>query len=498
MTTRKLFMAGLMTETNTFSPIITTLADFEEQGLYRGDGTRHAPDALHLLAMSHWRKLAKADGWDIAEGLAAFAQPAGATDSDCYGFLRDALLDDLRQAGEVDVVLLNLHGAMVAEGIDDCEGDLLQAIRQITGPDVAIGALLDLHAHLTPAMVRSADLLVSYKHYPHDDIADRADELFRLASEVVDRKIAPVPAVADCCLIGLWPTTGPAMASIVDSMTDLEKRPGMLSVSLVHGFPWGDVKHAGSRTLVYADGDTGKAEAAALEIAEQFHTAREAVASRYRSIEEALDAAADIAHGPIVLADMADNAGGGAPSDATFLLQAMFARGTTDAVSGCYFDPQSVERCFAVGVGASARIELGGKHGAASGPSLSIEGRVMALKSDHWQTGLGGSRIPLGRSALVETRGILIAICSVRAQVFAPDAFTGLGVDVEAMHVIAVKSTQHFHSRFAPIAREIIYVAAPGAISPQYDLLSFAKRDRDVWPISRDAPPPRLLEMKAT
>lgn len=497
MTMRKLFMAGLMTETNTFSPIKTDLVAFEEQGLYRGDGTRRAPEALHLLAMSHWRKLAKANGWYIAEGLAAFAQPAGPTDMHTYGTLRNALLDDLRQAGRVDLVLLNLHGAMVAEGVDDCEGDLLEAIREIAGPHVAIGALLDLHAHLTPAMVRSADLLISYKHYPHDDIVDRASELFHLTSDVVDNKITPVAAVADCRIVGLWPTTESAMASIVRDLTNLESQLEIVSASLIHGFPWGDVEDAGARALVYADGDPGRAEAAALGIAKRFHAEREAVASRYHSIEEALDEAANVAEGPVVLADMADNAGGGAPSDATFLLQAMLERGMTQAVSGCYFDPESVQRCFAAGVGATVRLELGGKHGAASGPSLSIEPKVVALQNDHWQTGLGGSRVHLGRSALVEADGILIAICSMRAQVFAPDAFTGLGVDVEAMHVIAVKSTQHFHSRFAPIARRVLYVATPGAISPQYDQLPFVKRDTDVWPICADPRPPRLLDMKA-
>ncbi|RDC60862.1 Microcystinase C [Alteripontixanthobacter maritimus] len=498
MTNRAVFIAGLMTETNTFSPIKTDLGAFEEQGLYYGDGTRRAPDALHLLAMSHWRALADDKAWTTVESLAAFAQPAGPTNRDCYEAFRAAILDDLQRAGEVDLVLLNLHGAMVAEGLDDCEGDLLQAIREITGPDVAVGALLDLHAHLTPAMVRSADLIISYKHYPHDDIVERAAELFRLTSDVASHRISPAAAVADCRLIGLWPTTGPAMASIVNELTELEKRPDILTASLVHGFPWGDVEDAGARALVYANGNPGSAKAAALYIARRFHSQREAVSSRYHSIEQALDEAAKVAEGPIVLADMADNAGGGAPSDSTFLLQAMLERGMSNAIIGCYFDPQSVERCFAAGNGASARLELGGKHGIASGPSLPVKVRVIALEQDHWQTGLGGSRVHLGRTALVDAGGIFIAICSVRAQVFAPDAFVGLGVDVETMHVVAVKSTQHFHSRFAPIARRVIYVATPGAISPQYDRLPFTKRDSDVWPINADPPPPHLLDLKAT
>ncbi|KLE31483.1 M81 family metallopeptidase [Aurantiacibacter gangjinensis] len=490
------FIAGLMTETNTFSPIPTDDTSFEEQGLFRGDGTVRAPEALHVLAMTHWRERAEAGGCRVTESIAAFAQPAGPALADTYVGLRDDILFDLRAAGPVDCVLLNLHGAMTAEGTEDCEGDLLSRVREIVGPGVAVGALLDLHAHLTPAMIAASDLLVAYKHYPHDDIVERAAELYVLVHDIVEGRIDPVAGVADCRMIGLWPTSEPAMTSLVEQMKQVEHKEHVVSASLVHGFPWGDVPHAGSRALVYADADRDLAETQALELAEAFFAMRGRSAMPHVSLDKAIDFARAGEDGLTVLADVSDNAGGGAPSDSTFLLAAMLEGEVTRAASGCYYDPEAVEACFAAGEGEVVELRLGGRHGELSGEPLALGATVLQLKESHWQTGLGGSRVSLGRCAAVQVQGVAIVICSLRAQVFAPDAFTGIGVELSDIHCVAVKSTQHFHSRFAPIAKRILYVATPGAISPRYDKLGYERRDTDVWPLVEDPAQPRILSME--
>ena len=168
----RVFTGGIATETNTFAPMPTGMATFRDRG-YWPAGTH--PDQMFYFAGPLWaaRLRGKPKGWDMVEGLVAGAQPSGTTTRACYEALRAELLDDLKKALPVDMVVLGLHGAMVAEGYDDCEGDLLQKVREIVGPGVVVGAELDPHCHLTTEMVDSADLLIAYKEYPHTDVLER-------------------------------------------------------------------------------------------------------------------------------------------------------------------------------------------------------------------------------------------------------------------------------------------------------------------------------------
>jgi len=185
----KLFIAGLATETNTFAPLPTGRAAFLAD-YSRRNGTR-APPSLSNIGLKAWRELAEADGHEVVESISTFAQPGGTTLRGVYEELRDTLLDDLRAALPVDGVLLFMHGAMVAEGYDDCEGDTLEQVRALIGPDVTIGVEIDLHCHLTEAMRRAADVMVIYKEYPHTDIVDRARDLYPLVIGTAERRIRP-------------------------------------------------------------------------------------------------------------------------------------------------------------------------------------------------------------------------------------------------------------------------------------------------------------------
>jgi microcystin degradation protein MlrC len=186
--------------------------------------------------------------------------------------------------------------------------------------------------------------------------------------------------------------------------------------------------------------------------------------------------------GPIVLADVADNAGGGAPSESTPILRRLVDRGVKGAAIGCFWDPIAVQFCIEAGVGASFDLRVGGKCGVASGLPVDLRVTVMAVAEAHSQTGLSGGRTPFGASAWVHADGIDIILTSQRGQVFNPDAFTGLGCTLADKRVVVVKSTQHFYAGFAPIAREVRYVAAAGAIGPDYASIPFTKRTTPYWP----------------
>ena len=476
----KLFIAGFDTETNTFAPLPTGRRAFADGFVAHGDATRQ-PENYCSAQLYVWRKRAEERGWRVAESLCAFAEPGGVIVRAVYEGFRDEILADLRAAMPVDLVIVALHGAMVAEGYDDCEGDLLQRMRGIVGDHVPIGAELDLHCHITDAMVGSATALVAYKEYPHIDIPDRAEDLFRIIADAAEGKTRPMMAAASCRMIGTYRTTEQPLRGFVDRMLALEGHDGIISVSLGHGFPWGDVADVGTKILVVADGDRGKAERLARDLAEDFFAMRDEVASRFLTVDEAIDRALAIAGGPVVIADVSDNPGGGAPGDATFVLRRVLEHGLTNVASGYYCDPIAVRACAEAGLGARFSLRIGGKTGVASGDPVDLDVTVRGLADEVTQR-FGAAPVPMGESAWVEAAGIHLVLTSLRTQVFHPEGMTKLGLDLGGCKLVIVKSTQHFHAGFAPIAKAILYAAAPGTLRSDLANLPYTKLKTPYWP----------------
>ncbi|WP_354318528.1 M81 family metallopeptidase [Pseudacidovorax sp. 1753] len=478
----RVFSACLATETNTFAPMPTGMASFRDRGYFKAG---EHPDTMVFFAGPLWaaRLRGKEAGWILKEGMVAAAQPSGTTTRQAYEGLRDELLADLRAALPVDMVVLGLHGAMVADGYDDCEGDLLARVRAIVGPDVVVGAELDPHNHLTAAMVDNADLLIAYKEYPHTDVLDRAFELVDLCAAQVQGRVRPVAAVVDCDMIVTMHTSRQPARGFVDRIQALEGREGILSISVSHGFAWGDVPDMGTKLLVYADGDAAKAQALARQLADELIGLREALAVSYPAIDAALDEALAFEGGPVIIADGADNPGGGAAGDSTFILRRMLERGIGNAAIGPMWDPIAARIAFEAGAGARLALRIGGKIGPLSGDPLDLDCTVKAVMPEMVMTGLGGAPFPVGDSALVETAGIEILLITLRNQAMGTDAFTQLGCDLAAKKIVVVKSSQHFQASFSKVGRHVIYAAAPGAVTLDLRTLPYRKVRRPKWPL---------------
>ena len=478
----RVFSGSLATETNTFGPMPTSLASFRDRGYYPAG---HHPDQLTLFSGPLWaaRLRGRAKGWDLVEGMVAGAQPSGTTTRHAYETLRDELLGDLRAALPVDMVLLGLHGAMVADGYDDCEGDLLTRVRAMVGPDVVIGAELDPHNHLTDAMVSNADLLISFKEYPHTDILERGLELVDLCAAKREGKIKPVAAVVECEMAVTIHTSRQPARGFVDRIQNLEGKDGVLSISVTHGFAWGDVPGMGTKMLVYTDGDAAQAQALARQLADELIAMREALTVSFPSIDASLDAALAFDGGPVVLSDGADNPGGGAPGDSTFVLRRMVERGIRNAAIGPIWDPVAVRIAFDAGTGARLMLRIGGKIGPASGDPIDLECTVKALKTEMVMTGLAGTPVQMGDCARVEAAGIEIVLITLRNQAMGTDVFTQLGCDLAAKKIIVVKSSQHFYASFSKVARHVIYVGAPGAMALDLSTLPYRNIRRPKWPM---------------
>jgi microcystin degradation protein MlrC len=421
----------------------------------------------------------------VIEGMVAAANPGGLVTRAAYETLRDELLADLQAAMPVDIVLLGLHGAMVADGYDDCEGDLLARVRAIAGSRAVVGAELDPHAHVSALMVQSADVLIAFKEYPHIDVRERAEELVTLCRAKATGEICFAPALVDCEMVVPIHTTRDPGRALVQRMQSLEGRDGILSVSMIQGFATGDVPDMGSKVLVYADGDQAKAQRLARELADEVIGLRDQLMVRYLDVDTALDRALAADGGPIVLADRSDNPGSGASGDSTFILRRLLERGITHAALGPLWDPIAVRIAFDAGVGARIALRIGGKTGPLSGDPVDAECTIRALIPDMMQASqAGGTPSPMGDCALVSTGGVDIVLNAVRTQALDYGLFAQLGCDPTAKKIIVVKSAQHFHASFAKVAREIIYVGAPGSADPNYANLPYKKIRQPKWPIS--------------
>jgi len=474
------FFAALATETNSFSSIPTAEAAFA-LGQRRGEAVFGDRGMYGEMARS-LRDLVAAEGGVVSPGVFAFAQPAGPTVQAVYERLRDALLEDLRAALPVDVVMLSLHGAMISQQCWDCEGEILTMVREVVGPSVPVGAVLDPHAHLTDTMIDRATVLCFMKEYPHTDGVARLGDAWRICLATLRGEVDPRAAVHDCKMVSFWPTQSGPMRGVVDRQLAQEGRDGILSISFVHGFPWGDTPVTGAKMLVYADGDPDKAARLATELGREIWDLREETQIRQLSIEAALDRMGAANVGPLVVADIADNAGGGAPADSTFVARAILERGLTDVGLAIFYDPQAVAFCHEVGVGAEIDLRVGGKLGPTSGDPLDVHATVRGLARKATQIGLSGGLVALGDAAWIEVAGVHFILASERTQCFHPTAFTALGLDPTTLRSVVVKSTNHFRAGFDAIATDVVYVDAPGAIRSDFAAIPYRRFTSPYWP----------------
>jgi microcystin degradation protein MlrC len=475
----KIFAAGIATETNTFSPVLTSLDDFlVQRGKDVAEG-RIEDSSFDLCEI--WGKQAQARGDEFVFSLMAWAQPSGVTVKSAYDDLRDEILNDLRAAMPVDVVLLMLHGAMVAQGYEDCEEDIIRRVREIVGPFVAIGVELDLHCHLRQAKIAPADVVLTYKEFPHIDINDRARELFDLTIATKLGSVRPTMALFDCRMIGLYPTSRQPLRALVDAMTEAEQRKGVLSISFGHGFPFADLPHVGAKMLVVTDNDHAFAEQVAREFGLRVYGLRHEIGFDSLSLpmEDALSKALAGNRTPVVVADQSDNVGGGAPGDATFVLRWLLDHHAEDVAMAIFYDPEVVKIAKKAGPGARLPIRLGGKMGPFSGDPVDIDVKVLSVLDNyvHAFPQMSGKPVlfALGDVAALRCGSIDLVVSSLRCQCYCASIFSDLGIDPKAKRLLIPKSAQHFYGAFASIASEVIYMAAPGAVPPDPKRISYRR-----------------------
>jgi microcystin degradation protein MlrC len=486
-----IFLAALAHETNSFSPIPTTLRAFEEGILYRPGGAEEQRVAAHdFPGYGFLLDVAREHGDRVTAGLCAWAQPGGPVTRQVYEALRDELLAQLAAAGPFDVVVLVLHGAMIAHGFPDCEGDLLARVRDVVGPGVPVGALLDLHATLTPRMTESGAVLIACKEYPHTDYLARTRELHAILARMAGGTCLSAMVMHKVPMLSMFGTAEGPMRALLDRVQECEAEPDILSISLIHGFPWSDTAETGAAVLVVFDkghgpAAAGRAAALAAQLAQAFFALRALGSKTMLPVHEAVTAClAACAGGPVVLADGSDNPGGGAACDSTFVLRELIDRGVEGAALGMLWDPLAVQLASDAGVGAELALRIGGKVGPASGAPVDVLATVTAVRRDARQHGLAAKfSEALGDAVAIRTGGIDIVLNTRRQQVFSPECFTELGIDVTARRLLVVKSSRHFRACFDPIASATFFCDAPGSLNSDLAQLPYVHLRRPIWPL---------------
>jgi microcystin degradation protein MlrC len=487
----RLFLAMLSHETNTFSNVPTDRAQFEARDLryggeiievYRGTGT----------CLGGMIGAAERLGATLIPSVAASASPAGLVTRDIYEHVKQRMLADLKRAGRLDGVLLDLHGAMVPEGIDDGEGDIIAAVREAVGPGVPIAVTLDFHGNLGRDMIAKADLLHGYKTYPHVDMAERGVEATERLAQVISGRITPTAAWRKPPLmppLGRQGTARGPMRRLYDLADEMEKDPRVISISLFAGFPYADIPDAGLGIYVVTDDDQALAERLAGQLERVAWEHRREFIHSARPVKEAVARAVAAEGRPIVLADMADNTGGGAAGDGTEILRELLRVGARSATVACIWDAVAVQTCIKAGVGTRITLDIGGKVDDRHGAPVSVTGTVRTLSDGRFvhrgpmMHGLPGR---LGATAVLDVNDIKVILISYRWQTLDPEMVRFVGIDPLLEKILVVKSTIHYRAAFEPIAKEIIEVDAPGLSSSNLSRFEYRRIRRPIFPLDPD------------
>ena len=467
-------VGGFQHETNTFAPTKADYAAFElgagRPGLQFGAAIAPALAGANIAAAGAIETLHRLGHRTVGLAWAAAAPSARVTE-DAYERIAGEILRRLVEAGPVDGVYLDLHGAMVAEHRDDGEGELLARVRKVVGDRIPVVASLDLHANVTRAMIALADGLVAYRTYPHVDMAETGQRAAQLLLATLKRGRPMAKASKTLNFLTSIPSQCTLIEpcnSLYQSLARIEQQLG-LWLSFTPGFPMADFAECGMVVFGYG-ADEPKAHAGVARLAGEVADAERDFALELFAPEDAVRRAMQRGQpgAPVVLADTQDNPGAGGNGDTTGLLAAMIGLRAEDAVLGMLIDVPSAMEAHALGRGNTARFALGEISGLPGHVPLAGEFTVEAL-GDGSFTGTGpfyrGLHLNLGPMALLRSReapGVRVVLASKKCQTADQDMFRHLGVEPKTQRLVALKSSVHFRADFQPIANEVLVVRAPG------------------------------------
>lgn len=502
----RIYAAGLLHETLTFVNELSTIDDFKTC-YFRRDGKHDTPVDYCALALTTWADLAK-NKHRYTESLATGAMPSAPLNQKNYETIRDEIVDKLafeNRHEAIDIVLLNLHGAMIAQHCLDCEGDLIERVRGIVGDKTIIGVICDLHAHLSTQMIENANLILFYREYPHTDVAEVATELFELAIMTADQQIKPKMLAFDCHMITLLMTKQSPMQDIVKAMRAQDGQNGILKTTICHGFPYGDTPDIGTKILVIYDQNINHAEQQAQQFSEalglMLYQTRHEIKPHVETIAVALAQVTDDGI-PTIFADFADNPGGGSHGRSTFILHELLKQQIKNVAFSSICDPDIVKALLQNEIDSIHRIRLGGAKKPVDeyfdGLPLDVEVKLIGVYKNYSQHFVN-SYCPMGDMIGIKiiryyppdslTQAINsdldVVINSIKCQTFNPDCFSVVNIVPETKKILVVKSMFHYRAEFSNLSHKFYSIQSSGILNPNIDELPYKnlQPNKSMWPL---------------
>jgi microcystin degradation protein MlrC len=500
-TAPRIAVGGFMLESNFHAPVAMR-AEFEANVLLAGEALASDLDATAprspgtLLGFA--RAMDATGSWTRVPTLLAAVGASGPCEQGFFDWFLAELRARLIAAQPLDGVFLTLHGAADATGDADPDGTILAAVRAIVGTRVPVVATLDLHANVSAAMVRDADVLVAYRTNPHVDMRARGADCARHLRAML-AGLRPHAAFRKLPLAPPSVTQGTARGmpyrDVIDYGQSFVGRDGVIEVSVLSGFTSGDTPKNGFSVVATA-ADPARAEGVAQAVAAR------AWAERARFVPRLIDlatataraqaAGADPAAPSLLFADVADNPGGGGRGNTTWILEAFHAAGVAGCVLGPFYDPPLAAEAHALGTGKDFLVRFNRAETQEFSRPFAAPGRVVALCDGEvvGRRGIGeGRTLRLGPSALIEVGGVRVVVGSIRQQASDPGYFEMLGVDLVRVRSLVVKSRGHFRAAFDEVFADdrILEVDVPGLTTPVLSRVPWRRMPRPIYPLDPDA-----------
>jgi microcystin degradation protein MlrC len=470
----RIAIGGFLHETNTFAPTKATYDDFVHGGGWPSMALGN--DVLKTMrninvGLAGFVEAAEAQGWEMVPTICCAASPSAHVIKDAYERIVKVMIEDIKAAGPLDAVYLDLHGAMVTEHLDDGEGEMLARVREVIGKDLPLVVSLDLHANVTPEMMEHADALVAYRTYPHVDMADTGRSAARHLALLLRSKQRFAKAFRQLpFLIPIsWQCTNDQPTEGIYQKLAAFESDAVPTLSFAPGFPAADFCHCGPSVFAYGR-TQADADAAADEMTKIIIGHEDDFDGRIYTPDEGVLYAMELAtraKKPIVIADTQDNPGAGGDSDTTGMLRALVRNNAKRAAIGVIYDPASAKAAHAAGAGAIVTLALGGKSGI-PGDSPYRETFVVEKLSDGQFIApgpyYGGRDMDMGPSACLRIGDVRIVVSSHKAQLADQSMYRYVGIEPTEQSILVNKSSVHFRADFEPIAEKLLICAAPGAM----------------------------------
>jgi microcystin degradation protein MlrC len=480
-------IGGFLSAANTFATQHLPLERFQ-RAMIRGDAVLKL--ARGESALGGFAQGARERNWTIVPIPFVFPGLAGKLTDDAYGWTREELVAALQHAAPLDGVFLQMHGTAASDSLEDCEGDLLTALRGVLGDHTPIIVSLDGHANVTPRMLEQASMLIGVKTNPHYDFAATGRLGARVMAGMLDRSIAPAsawaqpamaPALQKLYIAPGWPMDHLIRRARLRQMRD----PRVLDISILCGFFVSERRETGISVVVTTDREPALAREIAEELKQACWSARHAFHTDMVSVEDAVSEAIATDEGPVVLGDLADSGGAGTPGDGTAILAELLKQKARGAVVGNIADPEAVRMAIGAGVGKEVTLTVGGKVDQFHGAPVEISGRVRSVHDGVFtaSTRFNAGTVHRGPTAVIDCAGVEVILTSRPVLVFEANHFRSLGIEPMDRTMLVCKAEMQHRAGFACLARTFIDVDAPGLATQILSRLPYSKIRRPVFPL---------------